>query len=88
MSQHAARRPAAPAQQRTAQQTMEVAVVQMAEDFVQIVAGAARIGQKFAPADLPHQVHFAAHILAVQVQAVAMRIDPRHWIGGTACPAG
>src|SRR5947208_17010223 len=56
MSQHATRTAAAPPQLRPSHEAVEKAGIQPLENVVQVEVLALRPGDKFAPANLPHQL--------------------------------
>src|ERR1700733_10127841 len=75
MSQHAARRLAAPSELRPGQQAVEVLRVQRLEHGLQVIMATLWAGDKLTAADLPDQVHLAPDVPAVQVKAVTMGVD-------------
>ena len=74
MSQHGSRGPATPSQLGTRHKPIEKPGIQFLENMLEIMVSAGRPRNEFAPANLPDQVHLTAHIPAIQVQPVAMRI--------------
>ena len=77
VSQHTARRTAAPAQLRAAEHAIEVGGIQTLEDFLQVEMFALGSGDELAAADLLDQVRLPAYIAAIEVKTVAMSVDAR-----------
>src|ERR1035441_909538 len=75
MPQHAARRAAAPAELRPAQQTIEIFGIEPLEDLVEIEMLAFGPGDELAAADLLDQVGLPADVAAIEVEAVAVGVD-------------
>src|SRR5438067_2121586 len=75
MSEHASRPSAAPAQQGTGKQSVEVLPVQPLEDLFQIARRPLWRREKLAAADLANELQLLPHLAPVQVQAITMRVD-------------
>src|ERR1039457_2212808 len=75
MPQHTARRAAAPAELRPAQQTVEICGIEPLEDLVEIEMLAFGPGNEFAAADLFDQVGLPADVAAIEVEAIAAGVD-------------
>src|ERR1017187_3989315 len=77
MPQHAARRAAAPAELRLAQETIEIFGIEPLEDLVEIEMLAFGPGDELAAADLFDQVGLPADVAAIEVEAIAVGVDGR-----------
>src|ERR1700674_5872267 len=78
MAQHGPRHAPAPTQSRHSQQTVEKLAIQALKDLFQIENLTLRSGNELAAADLADQVRLPPHVAPVQIQPVAMGVEPGH----------
>jgi len=78
MSQHGARRVAAPSEKRLRHQAVEEAFIEILKYFIEIVDLALSASDELPSANLAKQVKLAAHIRAIEPAAVTVRVHGRN----------